>query len=108
MPTRNFYVAVSSKFRDHETNLKWLLVIVGIGGFVLVVVLSQIFEPEVVAAIGGRIWFSLTVLIAILYMSVVWFNPDRDKNDFTAKESACVLMLDVWLLMIIWAWLFME
>ena len=108
MPTRNFYVTVSNKFRGHEANLKWLLVIVVIGGIALLVVLSQIYDPKLIVVIGGKIWFSLTILIAILYMSVVWFYPDRDKNDFTVKESVCVLVLDVWLLMIFWAWLFME
>jgi len=88
--------------------LKKLLVIGGIGGFALIVLLSRFFDPKIVVGIGGKIWLTLTILLAILYMSVVWFNPDRDKTDFTAKESVCVLMLDAWLLMILWAWFFVE
>ncbi len=108
MPTRNFYVSVSNRLRDHETRLKNLLVIEAIGGFILVVVLSRIFDPKMVVGVGGKIWFSLTIIIAILYTSVLWFNPNRDKNDFTAKESMCVLMLNAWLLSILWAWFFVE
>ena len=108
MPTRNFYVSLSNRLRDHETRLKNLLVIEAIGGFILVVILSRIFDPKIVVDVGGKIWFSLTIIIAILYTSVLWFNPDRDKNDFNAKESMCVLMLNAWLLSVLWAWFFVE
>lgn len=85
-----------------------MLVIAGFGGFVLLLVLSKFFDPAIVVGFGGKTWFSLTILIAILYLSVSWFNPDRDENDTTIKQSGCVLILDVWLLMILWTWLFME
>ena len=107
MPTRNFYVSVSNKLQDHEITLRNLLVIETIGGFLFLVVLSKIFDSQIIIGIGGRIWFTLLIIIAALYKSVGWFNPNREKNDFTAKESMCVLMLNAWLLAVIWVW-FME
>ena len=107
MPTRNFYVAVSNRFRNHEALLKKLLWIEGTGGFVLLLILSRFFDPGIVVGFGVKIWFSLTLLIAIMYLSVIWFNPDRDKDGFTVKGSGYVLVLDAWLLMILWTWFYL-
>ena len=104
MPTRNIYISVSKRFRESESTLKNTLIAVGVGGFVLILILSRLFDPQIIVGLGGKIWFSLTVIVAVIYMSVCWFNPERDKNDFTSKESMCVLMLNIWILAAIWFW----
>jgi len=104
MPTRNFYISVSKRFRNSESTLKNTLIAVGAGGFILVLILSRLFDPQVIVGFGGKIWFSLTVIVAVIYTSVCWFNPDRDKNDISSKESMWALMLNAWLLAAIWFW----
>jgi hypothetical protein len=104
MPTRNFYISVSKRFRDSESLLKNTLIAVGAGGFLLVLILSRLFDPQVIVGLGGKIWFSLTVIVAVIYLSVSWFNPDRDRKEITVKESMSAFMLNLWILSGIWFW----
>jgi len=104
MPTRNFYISVSRRFRESESILKNTLIAIGAGGFILVLILSRFFDPQVIVGLGGKIWFSLTVIVAVVYMSVCWFNPDRDRNEIAAKESMGAFMLNLWILSAIWFW----
>jgi hypothetical protein len=104
MPTCNFYISVSKRFRDSESFLKNTLIAVGAGGFLLVLILSRLFDPQIIVGLGGKIWFSLTVIVAVIYLSVSWFNPDRDRKEITAKESMSAFMLNLWILSAIWLW----
>ena len=98
---------MSRKFKDSEETLKFTLIGVAIGGFTLILVLSQLFNPQLIVGIGGRIWFSLCAVLATIYTSVCWFNPDRDSNHRTFQESWCVFILNMWLVFAVLAW-FME
>ena len=108
MPTRNIYVKLSKSLQGKEDNLKKLLISVWLGGFILIVLLAKLLgNPEFVVGFGGRLWFSVCVLLGVAYMAVNEFNSERDPVDITSRESWTVIVLNVALALAIYVW-FME
>ena len=108
MVTRNTYVAVSRKLQPHQSSLARLLAAVAFGGFILLAFGSQLSSrPEIVVGYGGRIWFSITCMLGVLFLATHWFNPVRDPVDGSLVESSATIFLNVALAMAIAPW-FME
>ena len=106
--TRNFYVRVAQRLGEHHGLLKTFLFSFMIGGFALLLVLNIVTErPDIVAGFGGRIWFSASTVLGVLWLATGWFNPIRDPLDRSLHESFGTFVLNCMLLMAIAAW-FME
>lgn len=108
MATRNIYVKLSKALQGKEPILKYLLISIWLGGFVIIFLLTKLIEnPELVVGIGLRLWFTACIVIGVLYMVVTNFNPERDSVDRTPKESWAVIILNIAIVMAIYIW-FME
>jgi len=105
MPTRNIYVKLSKSLQGKETFLKRLLFSIWLGGFILLVLVAKLFgNPALIVSIGGRIWFSVCVLLGVSYMAVSIFNPDRDPVDKSSRESWAVIVLNLAVLIAVYVW----
>lgn len=105
MATRNLYAKISKTFQGKENLLQKLLVTIWLGGFVLIVFLSKLTDDaQFYVGIGGRIWFTLCMLLGVIYMATSGFNPDRDPVDRTLNESWAVIVLNSAILMAIYVW----
>ena len=105
MATRNLYLKLSKAFQGKETLLKKSLFITWLGGFILIVILSQVTgNPQLVVGIGVRVWFSICILLGVIYMAVANFNPDRDAIDKSPKESWAVIVLNAAVIMAVYIW----
>jgi len=104
--TRNFYVGIAQRLGERHGLLKTFLFSFMIGGFALLLVLNIVTKrPDIVVGFGGRIWFSASVVIGVLWLATEWFNPVRDPHDKSLDESWAALVLNGMLLMAVAAWL---
>lgn len=106
MPTRNFYLKVCRKFAPYQRLLKITLATIWLGGFTLYSILARVLDAPVTVMIIGKIWFTLCVLLGVIYTCTHWFNPDRDHIDCSPVESWNVLVINVVLLVVIFTWLY--
>ena len=108
MATRNIYVRISRRFSGYQTQLKRATFGVMIGGFLLVLIASQLSgRPDLVVGYGGRLWFTTSSVLGVLWLASEWFNPVRDPLDKAPAESWAVVVLNGMLLIAVIAW-FLE
>lgn len=104
--TRNFYVGVAQRLGERHGLLKTSLFSFMIGGFAVLLVLNIVTErPDIVVGIGGRIWFSISAVLGVLWLATEWFNPVRDPLDRPLHESWAAFVLNGMLLMAVVAWI---
>ena len=108
MLTRNGYVKLARLFSPHRDLLKVGGVVFCLVGFICIAVVAKSTgRPDIVVLWGGRFWFSVCVILGVIYAAVESFNPERDMADHSSKEDWAVIVLNIGLLMAIAAW-FME
>ena len=106
--TRNFYVGVARRFGERQGLLKSAAFGFVIGGFAVLLLLNFITRrPDIIVGLGGRIWFSVSAALGVLWLSSEWFNPERDPMDRTMGESWMVFILNCMLVAGLAAW-FLE
>ena len=77
MATRSMYNRVSGRVRPHIRLLHWLLAFVLLGGFGALGALAALEHWQMMAVVG-RLWFSVTGVLAVLICCGHWPNPERD------------------------------
>ena len=108
MPTRNFYVGVSKRFGPHQRLLKHVLLATWLGGFALLGVVALALKAEFTFVVLGKLWFTLCVLIGIVYASTHWFNPERDPMDSSPTESWTATVINLTCALTVWVWFWQE
>jgi hypothetical protein len=104
MPTRGFYRTVSRTFVPYQGTLKIVLFSVWLGGFALVGVVATVLKMPALSGVLGRLWFTLCVLLGIIYLCTHWFNPTRDPLDASLEESWSVIFINLSVLLTAWMW----
>ena len=51
-----------------------------------------------------RLWFTLCVLLGVIYLCTHWFNPARDPLDGSPEESWNVILINLSVLLTAWMW----
>jgi len=104
--TRNIYINLCRKIIGHDRAILFSLISVGLGGFVLLLVMSQLLEStETIISMVGRLWFSVSAILSALYLVTQWFNPERDKADISSNESFLAMLINFILFIAIYSWL---
>jgi hypothetical protein len=106
--TRNFYARVSRRGQPYLHVIDRLLLVVGLGGFVVLVVLSQVSDSKLIVGLGGRIWWSCCCILAALDCCVHWVNPDRELVARNPKESMMIVVLNGLVLFAVVPWFWTE
>ena len=95
-------------FAGHDRVILLGLVAVGFGGFLLLLVASQMLEDgQALFNIFGKSWFSMSAVLSALYMVMQWFNPERNMADISSKESFLAMLVNFILFIAVYVW-FME
>ena len=108
MPTRNFYVGLSRRFAPHQGLLKRALLVTWLGGFALLGVIILVFNSETAFLVLGKTWFTLCILLGIVYASTHWFNPRRDPLDSSPAESWTAVVINIVCALTVWIWFWRE
>jgi len=98
--TRNVYVKVAGFLRWHQVFLGRLLFLVIFGGFLALWFLPSQKSFDFL----GNVWFTACGVLGALWMATAYFNPDRDPNNKTWKESWVVVVINLMLLVAVSPW----
>lgn len=104
MATRNFYVKVAQRFEGRTDMLRMVFLLVAIGGFAMLLGNALLLDARPVFEIGGRLWFTSTVVVGVAYEASSYFNPARDIKDVSLSESWFVFVLNCQLLIGLIPW----
>ena len=108
MATRRFYIALSRRLGEHYARLRRVLFGVMVGGFALLAIVSQVVpSPGRIVGIGGRLWFSGTLALGVMWLATTWFYPQRDYRSGSLEVSGAAFLLNAMLVAAAAAW-FME
>ena len=108
MPTRNFYRTVSRTFVLYQQTIKIVLFSVWLGGFALVGIAATILGMAALSGVLMRLWFTLCVLLGVIYLCTHWFNPARDALDGSPEESWNVILINLSVLLTAWMWFWQD
>ena len=108
MATRNFYIGLSRRFAAHHDALKLTLFGFMFAAFALILAVHLIFNlPGSVLGYAGRLWFSATAILGVLWLATGLFNPERDPLLSSLQESWATVILNGFLIMAAIVW-FMD
>ena len=104
MPTRNFYRGVSRTFVPYQDRLKIVLVSVWLGGFALVGIVATVLKMPALSGVLMKTWFTLCVLLGVIYLCTHEFNPTRGPLDGSLEESWIVTVINLTAVLTAWMW----